>query len=357
MPPTIEQLRRSIEPLSQRRGEIEQLLADPAINSDPQRLSALTREYRQATALLARFRELQRLDSELRETEQLARTATDPELRELAENEYATLSRELARLAAELESALRPRPEEWSRNCIVEIRAAAGGTESTLFAADLFRMYSRYAERHSLKVEVLSSHPSELQGYREIIFSVEGNEPYRYFRFESGVHRVQRVPETEASGRIHTSTATVAVLPQAQETELIIRPEDLKLDFFRAGGKGGQNVNKVSSAVRITHIPSGIVVSCQDERSQARNRQKAMKVLAARLLDIKARSQQSQTAEKRRRQIGTGERSEKIRTYNFPQNRVTDHRIGLSLHNLASLIQGDLDPLFKALEEAEDRLQ
>ncbi len=357
MPPTLEQLKRSIEPLSRRSSEIEQLLADPAINSDPQQLSTLTREYHQATVLLNRFRELERLERELREAEQLAHTATDSELRELAEDECVALSQEFDRLANELESALRPRPAEWSRNCIVEIRAAAGGAEAALFAADLFRMYSRYAERHSLKVEVLSSHPSELQGYKEIIFSVEGDEPYRYFRFESGVHRVQRVPETEASGRIHTSTATVAVLPEARETEIRIRPEDLKLDFFRAGGKGGQNVNKVSSAVRITHIPSGIVVSCQDERSQARNRQKAMKVLAARLLDLETRSRRNQTAEKRRRQIGTGERSEKIRTYNFPQNRVTDHRVGISLYNLQSLIQGDLDPLFKVLEEAEDKLQ
>jgi peptide chain release factor 1 len=217
-------------------------------------------------------------------------------------------------------------------------------------------MYSRFAEEHGLKVEVMDSRPSELKGFKEVVFAVEGDEPFRFFRFESGVHRVQRVPETEAAGRIHTSTVTVAVLPEPEEVEVRISPDDLRIDVFRAGGHGGQHVNVTDSAVRITHVPTGIVVQCQDERSQGRNKAKALKVLAARLLEARRLEEQSKTTATRRSQIGTGERSEKIRTYNFPQNRITDHRIGLSLHNLEVVIEGALDPLFEALERAEAEL-
>ncbi|MEO0079304.1 MAG: peptide chain release factor 1 [candidate division WOR-3 bacterium] len=353
MPLSSSELKQRFEPLRQRARELEALLADPKVTSDISRVQELTRQYRPLKAALERLQEFERIERELAEAQELARSADDPELRELAEHEHTQLGERLKRLEAELQEVLRPRPPDWQKGCIVEIRAAAGGEESALFAADLFRMYTRFAERHGLRTEVMDSRPSELRGYKEIIFAVAGEEPFRFFRFESGVHRVQRVPKTEAAGRIHTSTVTVAVLPEPEEVELKLNPDEIKTDVFRAGGHGGQNVNKVSSAVRLTHIPTGITVVCQDERSQARNRAKALKVLRARLLELKRRAEESKTVQARRRQIGTGERSEKIRTYNFPQNRITDHRIGLSLYNLDRVLEGELEPLFEALEQAE----
>jgi peptide chain release factor 1 len=357
MPTPSFEFKSRLEPMRQRAAELEQQLGDPKVTSNIPLLRTLTREFRTATAALEQLRDYERLEKEVRDTEQMSREADDPEMRELAERELADLNQRLEKLAAALEAVLRPRSPDWDKGCIVEIRAAAGGEEAALFAGDLFRMYSHYAENHGLKIEVLDSRPSELKGFKEVVFSVEGEGPYRYFRFESGVHRVQRVPETEASGRIHTSTVTVAVLPEAEEVESNLNPEDLRVDVFRAGGHGGQGVNKTESAVRITHIPTGLVAQCQDERSQQRNKAKAMKVLAARLLEAKRVKDESKTTATRRRQIGTGDRSEKIRTYNFPQNRLTDHRIGLSVHNLDSIIEGNLDSLFAALEKAEAAIE
>jgi peptide chain release factor 1 len=357
MPTPSFEFKRRLEPMRLRAAELERQLGDPTVTSDIPLLRTLTREYRTATGALEQLREYERLEKELHDAEQMSREADDTEMRDLAEKELADLNQRMDKLVTAIEAVLRPRSPDWDKGCIVEIRAAAGGEEAALFAGDLFRMYSHYAENHGLRIEVLDSRPSELRGFKEVVFSVEGDEPYRFFRFESGVHRVQRVPETEASGRIHTSTVTVAVLPEAEEVELDINPEDLRVDVYRAGGHGGQGVNKTESAVRITHIPTGLVAQCQDERSQQRNKVKAMKVLAARLLEAKRLKDESQTTATRRQQIGTGDRSEKIRTYNFPQNRLTDHRIGLSVHNLDSVIEGNLDTLFSALEKAEAAIE
>jgi peptide chain release factor 1 len=357
MPTPAFEFNRRFEPMRVRAAEVEKQLGDPEVTSDIPLLRSLTREYRAAAAALEQLREYERLEKEAREADEMARATDDAEMRELAQKELTDLNQCIEKLSATLEAVLRPRSPDWDKGCIVEIRAAAGGEESALFAGSLFRMYSRYAENHGLKIEVMDSRPSELKGFKEVVFAVEGEEPFRYFRFESGVHRVQRVPETEASGRIHTSTVTVAVLPEPEEVDISINPDDLRVDVYRAGGHGGQGVNKTESAVRITHIPTGLVAQCQDERSQQRNKAKAMKVLAARLLGAKRLADQSKTSASRRKQIGAGDRSEKIRTYNFPQNRLTDHRIGLSVHNLDSVIEGELDSLLTALEQAEAEIE
>jgi len=350
------EFRRRLEPSAARVKEIETQLSDPKTSADPNLLQELTREYRRLTAPLGLLSQYEQVEKQLVESGDMLKGTDDKEMAELVRGEISALTERSTKLEAELNHALIPRSPDWDKGCIVEMRAAAGGEESALFAGDLFRMYSHFAETHKLKLEVLSSRPSELKGFKEIIFAVSGEEPYRFFRFESGVHRVQRVPETEASGRIHTSTVTVAVLPEPEEVEMKINPDDLKIDVFRAGGHGGQGVNKTESAVRITHIPTGLVAQCQDERSQQRNKVQAMKVLAARLLEAKNQKDQSKTTATRRKQIGSGDRSEKIRTYNFPQNRVTDHRVGVSLHSLDRIIEGELGPLFAALEKAEAEL-
>jgi peptide chain release factor 1 len=357
MPTPVEEFRKKLQPVSQRVRELEARLGDPALTQNPRELQKLTLEYRRATALLAKFRAYEVAAKELNDTEQILDQAEEQEMQELVEKELAALRTRVAEHDAGLTRALAPRSPDWDRNCIVELRPAAGGEESALFAADLYRMYTYYAEKHGLNVEVMNSRPSELKGFKEMIFAVSGEEPYRFFRFESGVHRVQRIPETEASGRIHTSTVTVAVLPEPEEVDITIDPADLRVDVFRASGHGGQHVNVTDSAVRVTHMPTGIVVSCQDERSQGRNKAKALKVLAARLLDAKRREEAARTAQNRRSQIGTGDRSEKIRTYNFPQNRLTDHRISLSLYSLDRVMEGGLDKLFQALENAEAEAQ
>lgn len=342
-----------LKALETRYDEVTRALADPSIFADPARYQQAAREHASLRQLMAAFQEYRRLNREAAEATALARTETDPEIRALAEAEKTALDDRKARLESEIETLLLPQDPRDSRNVIIEIRAGAGGDEAALFAGDLLRMYARYAERRGWTSEVLASSPTGLGGFKEIALGIQGPGAYSRLKYESGVHRVQRVPATEAGGRIHTSTATVAVLPEAEEVDVVIRPDDLKIDTFRAGSAGGQNVNKVETAVRITHLPTGIVIACQDERSQHQNREKAMRILRAHLLERAMEQQRAEIAETRRRQVGTGERSEKIRTYNFPQDRVTDHRIGKTVHNLRSVLDGDLDDLIEALAASE----
>lgn len=350
---SIEQLEVRLKPFRARREEIEKMLAEPSVLANSAQTQALSKEYKDISSMLQSFEAYKATDKELRDIKDLRANTDDDEMKVLAEKELESLEKQLQELRYAILYSLVPKDPLWESTCIVEIRAAAGGEESAIFAADLFRMYTKYIEKKKLRYEVLSSRPSELQGLKEIIFSVEGESAFRYFRFESGVHRVQRVPLTEAAGRIHTSTVTVAVLPEPTEIELKIDPQDLKIDVFRAGGHGGQHVNVTDSAVRITHIPTGVVVSCQDERSQLKNKNRAMKILRARILEIKKEQEQKKMGDTRRSQIGTGDRSEKIRTYNYPQNRVTDHRITLSVHKLPEIMEGELDYIVHLLEEAQ----
>ncbi len=343
----------NIDELRSRYQELEKILADPRSHSSKVELARLSKEFKLLSIILQRWELLQRIEGTIAETQELTR-GNDQELVELAELELAELKAQQKKISDEIFQLVTKNAEgieDADRNCIIEIRAGAGGEEAALFAAELFRMYTKYVEKRNLKWEMLSSHPTGLGGFKEIIFAVEGDSSYGLLKFESGVHRVQRVPVTEASGRIHTSTATVAVLPEVEDVEYHIEEKDLKIDTFRASGHGGQNVNKVSSAVRLTHLPTGIVVSCQDERSQHRNREKAMKILRARLLNIKKLEQEREIAQKRKEQVGTGDRSEKIRTYNFPQNRVTDHRVNVSVYNLEDVMNGDLDKLMSMVAE------
>ncbi len=332
--------------------ELSTLLADSEILKNPKEYAVLSKEYKKLKQIIQKYQEQDKILKEISDVKHLLESG-DGELKEVAATELKDLEKRLAKVENKIRDLSNPEYEEYKKNCIMEIRAATGGDEASLFAADLFRMYTKYIEKKKLKHEVLSSHANDIGGLKEIIFLISGENAFRLFHFERGVHRVQRVPVTEAGGRIHTSTVTVAVLPEIEETQFEISPNDLKIDTFRASGHGGQNVNKVSSAVRITHLPSGIVVSCQDERSQHKNRVRAMKILRARLAAIEQDKRQKKIHEQRRQQVGTGERSEKIRTYNYPQNRVTDHRIGLSLYNLDTILEGDLDTVIKNLEDHE----
>jgi peptide chain release factor 1 len=347
-----------LDVLRARYEELSRALTDPAIFGDPARYQDVAREHAGLERLVTAYDDYRRAVREGQEALEIARAERDAEMRALAEEEVARLTRRQAALLQEVETLLLPRDPRDERNVIVEIRAGAGGDEAALFAGDLFRMYARYAERHGWASEVLSGSPTGLGGFKEVVASIQGRGAYSRLKYESGVHRVQRVPATEASGRIHTSTATVAVLPEAEDVDVVIRPDELRIDTYRAGSAGGQNVNKVETAVRITHLPTGIVIACQDERSQHQNREKAMRILRAHLLERLVDQQKAEIAETRRRQVGTGERSEKIRTYNFPQDRVTDHRIGKTVHDLPSVLDGNLDGLIDALaaEDARETL-
>jgi len=337
-----------------RAEEVARALADPATARDAGRLQALGREHARLAPIARLAERRERLTEELRQAEELAHDAGDPELAALAQADIARLPAELAEISAELDELLLPRDPLEDRDAILEVRAGTGGDEAALFAADLFRMYTRYAERHGLKVEILAISEGTLGGLKEVIAAIRGGDgAYGLLRRESGVHRVQRVPATETQGRIHTSAATVAVLPEAEEVDVKIEPQDLRIDVFRSSGPGGQSVNTTDSAVRITHLPTGIVVSQQDQKSQLQNKIKAMEVLRARLLDKMLSEQEAARAADRRAMVGTGDRSAKIRTYNYPQSRVTDHRIGLSVHNLTDVLNGHLDALVDALRVAD----
>ncbi len=333
----------------------EELTADmgrPEVAADYERLQMLAKERSSLDDVVKLFRQYRDVDKALGEAKALA-DGGEAELVALAREEVATLSARREELEERLKQALLPKDPLDERNVIMEVRAGTGGEEAALFAADLYRMYSRYADRRGWNTELLSSNRTGIGGFKEIIFGIHGQGAYSRLKYETGVHRVQRVPETEAQGRIHTSTATVAVLPEAEEVDVRISDGELRIDIFHSSGHGGQNVQKVASAVRITHLPTGLVVSCQDERSQLKNKTKAMSVLRARLLALRQQEQHAETSEARRSQVGTGERSEKIRTYNFPQDRVTDHRIGLTLHNLEGILEGEVDGLIDAVATSE----
>ena len=344
------ELRPHIEKFNRRFAEVEAALSDPKVFDIPARAQELGREYARLKDLVATGATFLKAQRDLEENRALlAAEKSDAELAVMAKEEIARLEAELHRLTLQVQRGVLPPDPTDSRNTIVEIRAGAGGAESALFAADLYRMFTRYAETQGWKIDPMDSSPSDLGGMRDVTFGVIGQDVYKRLKYESGVHRVQRVPATEAQGRIHTSTCTVAVLPEAEEVDIEIRAEDLEIQVCRAGGHGGQGVNTTDSAVRIVHKPTGTEVRCQDERSQHKNKAKAMKVLRSRLLDRKIADEKAKYEAQRSSQVGTGERSEKIRTYNFPQNRVTDHRIELTIYNLANVIEGDLDSLIEPL--------
>src|SRR5438067_10236157 len=350
-------LRRRLEGVEGRYEELERAVSAPETTSDPNRIREVGQELSSLAPIVETIRSLRDVEKRLAEAQQLAE-GDDTDMRDLALQEVAELNAKMGELTTRLRAQLVPRDPLNEKNVIVEVRAGEGGEEAALFAADLYRMYSRYAERHRWKIEILSQSESEKGGFKEIIFRVAGKRAYSKLKFASGVQRVQRVPATEAQGRIHTSTATVAVLPEAEETDLVINDEDLKIDLYRAGGHGGQGVNTTDSAVRITHVPTGEVVTCQDERSQLKNKSKAMAVLRARLLAAEQERRETEEGDARRAQIGRGERSEKMRTYNFPQDRITDKRLTHNVSNIERRMDGDIDDMIDELstQDEADRL-
>ena len=342
-----------IEIFDKRYSELSQRLYEPSVAADPDAYQKIMKEIKSMEELVLTYREYKQAVETEKESLEILNETSDAELKELAQVELDEAKEAIERLSEELKILLLPKDPNDERNVIVEIRGGAGGEESALFSSVLFRMYTMYAERKGYRVEVVNANETELGGYKEISFMIEGIGAYSRFKFESGVHRVQRVPETESQGRVHTSTTTVAVLPEAEDLELEIDPNDLKIDTFRSSGAGGQHINKTSSAIRITHIPTGTVVECQDERSQYKNKDKALKVLKSRLLKEKQDKQASEIAADRKSQVGTGDRSERIRTYNYPQGRLTDHRIGLTLYKLEDILNGNLDEVIDALITAQ----
>ena len=343
-----------IEPFRKRIEELDEIMNSPDFYQNQRRVATIGREYQKVSEFIELYEELNKLHEDTKENKALAEdSSADAELREMAKEELQAIEERMDKMADEVIFRMIPPDPSDSRNTIIEIRAGAGGNEASIFAGDLSRMYIRYTESRGWRIENMGSNPSELGGYKEIAFLVTGEDVYRQLKYESGVHRVQRVPATETQGRVHTSTATVAVLPEAEEVDIDINIEDLDITVCRASGPGGQGVNTTDSAVQILHKPTGVTVYCADERSQQKNRVKALKVLRSRLLKAKEGEERAKYAANRRSQIGTGDRSERIRTYNFPQNRITDHRIGYTAHNLPEMMEGDLDPIIIALQEAD----
>jgi len=346
-----------LEKIEKRYGELEERMSQPEVATNQGLLQELARERSSLEDVVKLYRKYKKTSKELEGVRSMHDSGSDEAMATLVKQETESLEAKLADLTAELKKALIPRDPNDEKDIIIEIRAGTGGTEAAIFAADLYRLYSRYAQNKGWKTDILSMSESGIGGFKEMIFEVRGKGAYSRLKYERGVHRVQRVPVTEASGRIHTSTATVAVLPKAEEVDIEIKPEDLRVDIFHSGGAGGQNVNKVASAVRMTHLPTGMVVVCQDERSQLQNKIKALSVMRTRLLDIERRKQEEQITSDRRSQVGSGERSEKIRTYNYPQDRVTDHRINASQHNLPRFMDGALDEMIDILATSEQTRQ
>ena len=343
-----------LKDIENKYAEVESALGDPAQISNQQRLMELSKTHAELSPIVATYQEYQQLDSAVEETRLLIELETDEEMVELAQEEFDSLIVKQEKLAEELKLLLIPKDPNDEKNVIIEIRAGTGGEEASLFASELFRMYTRYAERQSWKMELLNSNATGLKGFKEVVFSIEGKNAYSQLKYEGGIHRVQRIPTTEASGRIHTSAATVAVLPEAEELDLAIdEATELRIDTYRSSGPGGQSVNTTDSAIRITHLPTGLIVTCQDEKSQHKNRSKAMKILRTRLQELKQSELNSERDQTRRSMVGSGDRSEKIRTYNFPQSRVTDHRIQFSTYQLDAVLDGDLQVFIERLTTAD----